>query len=96
LSSLVEVGVVATAVGSVSINVLEFVLDVRLVRVEGEMLIRLNDLSFPWLASHEALSFSGYSFEEIVISAVFILAVLGFREVHVSSVSFRTSGDCTI
>ena len=46
-AGLVEVGVVATVVGSVTIDVLEFVVDKRLVGVEGVVVLGLDDLSLP-------------------------------------------------
>jgi len=89
LTVLVEEDVLARVSASVTINVLKSVSLIRLVVVDGVVIIRLSNLTNPGLNSHELFTFASiFDSEHFIIDTVLALANLAglFVELGTSTV----------
>lgn len=85
LTILVNETVLARVRASVTVDVVKGVSLVRLFIVDGVVIVRLSDLTNPWLDSHELLTFASiFGSEHIIIDTVLALASLAslFVEFH--------------
>jgi len=78
LSTGVEVDVLLGVSASVTIDVLEIVGDARGILVDGVMVIRLDDLTFPRKYRHELFTLGFFYFEEIVFATTVVFAFIAF------------------
>ena len=77
LALAVPVDVLLAVGATIAVDVLEFVLGGGLVVVDGVVLIGFDDLSEPWAHRHELLALSLLHLEEVIFSAVVVLATVG-------------------
>jgi len=73
LTVLVDEAVLARISASVTIDVVKSVSLVRLLLVDGVVIVRLSDLTNPWADSHELLTFTSILHGEEIVFGTFVV-----------------------